>query len=320
MKRISVLFVLSLVIIGMTGCAPKMSPPSPYAKKGYTSNPQKSFARNVIKSAGLDDIKDISSEEMSKAFDGKARSENLGASIFATLNYISDLNQLGLATLPLSFFSWNYVFGSKKADQRAYPKVYAWMPKALAETPEEAIDIMRQILLNNLRKGLNDVEFSPPYKVEATPVELLPRVSKSIEMAKQEVFKVYGGKCGDKKDHIKCHYGFNYMIQAFMDKKIFHPYPGISPDFLGAKDVWAFTARSIFRFYRSFSLKKGEPDPSLPDLKVYQATSKYLPEWIYIYLPNSQKSHLILANGQPLPMPVVLNQGKIHLFVKPDKC
>jgi len=125
MKRIAVFFVLCLVIIGMTGCAPKMSPPSKYAKKGYTSNPKKSFARNVIKSAGLDDVKDVSSEEVSKAFNGKIQADNLGAATFATLNFISNLNQLGLATLPLSFLSWNHASGVK-FDQRAYPHVYGY--------------------------------------------------------------------------------------------------------------------------------------------------------------------------------------------------
>jgi len=177
-----------------------------------------------------------------------------------------------------------------------------------------AISVLKQILFDAMQKGLNTVEFSDPYKVEtvATPFVRYAGIFSTI---KEEGFKISGGACDN--DDTKCLYGFGYFLKSNVG--IRNPYPGVAPDFLEKQKVWAFTRASTFYPYASSFNPKEKRTTQLPDLKVYTATSKYLPEWVHMYLPSSQKSHLFFANGQPLPMPVVLNQGKIHLFVKPDK-
>ena len=54
----------------------------------------------------------------------------------------------------------------------------------------------------------------------------------------------------------------------------------------------------------------------LPDLAIYQAWSKRLPEWVFLYLAPT--TPISLGNGQGfLQFPVVLNKGEALYFVSP---
>lgn len=301
MKNLAIFFTIGLVVFCMSGCA-KTTAPSQYAIKGYTSKAGWSEARNVINAAGLRDIRDKKPEKLGiGSVYGGEKGRAIGATSFTALQYFSDLNRLGLGTIPLSIMSWNAV-GSR--DERAYPKLYAWMPRSNATDPDQAIEVLNDVIKEALGKALAEVVFPAPYETENYYSDENP-----------VGYKVSGGLCSEGE----CRY--NFVFGRKFEGKENLPYPGVSPDFLGAGESWVFSKHAVFRPCRTSRWNQDGRRAALPDLQVFQAMTKYLPNWVYLYLPNSTKSKRVLLGegNNALGFLVVLNQGNTLLFVKPNR-
>lgn len=294
--------LLILLLFGLMGCAAS----KPYVDSGAVSNPNWSKARNIVKAAGLRDIVDVSPEWLpgSGAFSGE-KGGALGATTFAAVQYLSDLNQLGLASIPMSIMSWN---ATGETDRRTLPALYAWMPEQMASSSTEAINTLGKIVREALQKGLEETQVKPPYAISPSyEIQKVPGVDYEFKG-----FRVSGGMCDSEQ--VICRYDFPYTANKVEEAR---PYKGIAPDFLGHQPSWLFIKKAAFHPVVSGINRKANTRPLLPDLEVYLAMSKHLPEWAYLYLPNSIKTRYITTGkGTVLNVPLILHRGEVLMFVK----
>jgi len=112
---------------------------------------------------------------------------------------------------------------------------------------------------------------------------------------------------------------------GYIAKVHYPPVVGAAPQMLGGRPAWVWhhsdhSSEVLVTALASIA-RAGKWDLSirhdwLPDLAVYQAMSKRLPAWVYLYLaPGDSVS---LGNGKGfLKAPLVLSKGEILPLVSP---
>lgn len=301
MKNIILTALLFILIAGISGCVSK---PSKYAIKGYTSNPKISLAANVTKAAGLPKIKDVKLEKHQQQQIINNKNTLAGSLVFATASTLSDLNQLGMATFPLSFLTWSMM--DAKGDLRVGRKFYSWMPREMAKTPEEAVEVLGTLLTQALRKTLEKKPLPEPYHVELDkPIPLQREKYTGKHFSYKYGYKVTGGECDNKPCSISC----NYMYRVPDGDTL--PYPGLAPDFLGGGEAWVFSRYTVFYPTFPHDIEKVPEYQAETIGPILLELSKQLPKWNYIYMHN------FYATKEGKPFPIVLNEGEGLLFIKP---
>ena len=286
------------------------------ASKPYESNPKYSFALNVMKAAGSTEIKDSKSEEdATKIRDG-------GPTVVGTVGYgiIGALSNpgsgLGIGSVMdgLLHGGAGLAVANPEAPEN-YPHLYAWMPKEMASSPEEAMAKMEVLLADALSKALKEVEFPEEYVVGEVTTDH-PNYLYSV------VAEVKGGDCGSAGELI-CRYRLPKNTE-------YTPEIIKTPDFLAHNGALSWDLRKGFSvgdssFY-SVSKPGAVPEARFPDLAVYTRMTAHLPDWVFMYFSprkiKAGESFMISVRTEngfaPLGKSVVLNKGQIHLFVKPN--
>ncbi|AJF08139.1 hypothetical protein [Geoalkalibacter subterraneus] len=256
------------------------------APKPYVSDPESSHALNVLRAAGARYIKDVKAEDFEKQ---KVEGVKRGGPAIPAM-----ITLLGGGFLPaLSYWSVH------DDAPEATSFVFAWMPEDMAENGKEANDKLRRIVAKAFARALtgeNAVEL--PSWFEVGEIE-------------EYFVEITGKGCDGPK--IGCQYSISTRKKP--GKK------GFSPDFLGGSPAWIFTFEDknapLLYFY---SNKRDFPTIS-PDYQVYLEASKYLPEWVFLYLAPGKHGYVSVRTENDFEMlnyPVVFNQGESYFFVKPD--
>ena len=268
--------LLSTVLI-MAGCGI-----TPIA---YT--PQDSYALNNARAAGIDaKLKDT---ELPKD----------------TVTDITDSSGFGFAmaasgyNAPIPGFSPSQMAGMNFAAWLLAPEadsarnsLIAWMPEGIAQnSPKE---ILADLLLDAASQGVRDLGF--------TPVQ---------EIAKGGTDKTGIGIYVTGRNDDICQdnqYGKSncWISFAIRDAELITPPPYVGE---GQSKAWFFDPSA--NVYSRFVLPKNHP--GFNELELLLATSKHLPEWIYFYVaPNK----VFVGKEQPIKVPLLVQQGQIHYFVK----
>lgn len=178
----------------------------------------------------------------------------------------------------------------------SFNHVLAWMPKELADNPENAVDKMNGILLEALEKTATYFDQSNyttgDFKSRGRHITYIDIEDESLECSLQEGF-------------------FCSLVN-----RINTPRLTISPNVLqkqGEQPVYFFPLRkdhTLMFVERREELKKQD------QLEIITTYSKNLPDWVYLYIAPKTIHN---TKGELLEYPFILHQGKTLLFVKPQK-
>ena len=177
-------------------------------------------------------------------------------------------------------------------------RVFAWMPRDMAASPNEAIDVLEGLLHQHIREVFKDYAFEDValYGPGNAPPTALHREA-------LRGWALSGPGCAPAPCTLTHHSSYNFWSKP--------PAEGTAPEWLGGYKAWVFAKRS------------GLPLDSLWTGSVYDTPryadrlSSLLPEWIFLSLsPESSRDQLVSNPG--LRMPFVYNKGKPLLLVFPE--
>ena len=92
---------------------------------------------------------------------------------------------------------------------------------------------------------------------------------------------------------------------------------GFAPQIFGGQPAWSVVG-GIF-LTNSSTLGQFWREPLLPELQFYQKVSEHLPTWMYLYIAPGRTAYRKDDGTYAwLQAPVILRQGQVALFIKPD--
>lgn len=315
MKSHFSIFILLAAGLVLSGCAGMTKP------KPYVSDPEHSFAWNVARAGGIE-VKDVPWEKVQKAQEealakgapaGDSGPSALGAATFGVVHGLSMGSFLHGGLGVLSFLSTGT---GNKPDPRRMSTIFVWMPKKMAANSEEAGAQISEMVRNAYEKALSETKFPLGYTVSTEKKTVIVK-----ERFKRKGYFVTGNEVEiDKIDARYREVRLPYVMKPF------RPYPvtilpevGISPDFISLGETWTYKVTVFGRSYLDLTSSPAQYLPKLPDFEVYRRMSEMMPEWVKIYL--SPASYISMSDGNGgftfLKYPLILNQGKAHLFVEP---
>lgn len=165
------------------------------------------------------------------------------------------------------------------------PRLLVWMPKALAESPQSASEVLRSIYLEAVQKAL------PSYLVE------LGERPKQKKSPLRKFVALQGEICVTP-----CHM-FGFFLEDGHEPKLDQ-----APSILGAYDAYAWGTPgvrgdgNIAGFPWSVAIAPSER------IDFFRRLSENLPDWVYLYLPPDDRI---------APYPQLLHRGEVLLFVEP---
>lgn len=314
-------FLILSSALALTAC--QTNPSKPYA-----ADPGRSHAMNIMLAGGIGgDLRDVSWQDAKKARE-KALAEGavdssgpslVGAGAFGVVNYLAPPPGFSAGGAgAMGVLSW-LVTGP--SDPSSFPHVIAWMPKSAAASPDTAQATLADLTAGAMTKAMADIKLPPGYtfgEVEQIPTGPFGAKGGWTKIA----VAITGGKCDAPL--VKC--SFNVTLKM--------PYEGVAPGFLGSQATYSFVARGTANDDRTGWIRESAPLMSgdkaydyvkswsaiLPEAEFYVALSRYLPDWVYIYLPGGQRVSRHTPDGKYswLPYPVLLNQGSTHYFIQPE--
>ena len=281
--RVSVLLFVTFIV---QGCA---------TFGGSESDVGMSEALKIARAGGFDDIKDISREDLNKAYtlktnkNGSTVARASMAAGTATGFYApppgfskgASAGLLGVGAA-LSFFSSN-------RGPESFFRIFAWMPKDYAATEDDARVKLREMYKEAYSKVL------PNHQVSI--VHAKPPKSK-INRPKWYI-KITGEECIPE-----C--GVHGPSLNYEDPKLEE-----SPSFVGGKQTWTwkysfFSRRGLCCYGYPPKHSKYTPAQRVEFLK---QLSKHLPSWLYIYTPPGNS-----ISG----LPQIYSSGKQMFFIQPE--
>ena len=284
----------------LTGCSILGGSKGP--REAYDYDQSKSYALNVMTAASrADRLYDIPKPEHFTDIDPNSKN----------FQEAFDTAFLGLAWSSLSALNagvaiLNFGPSSKPKDR---PQVFAWVPSTSAHSNEEAEQLVETMFMETA----GNLVFEKGY--------VLNKEAKKLE--KWPVRNFYlGGKCIDYGNQTaeerkkSCSIGlfsyrwfsgnrapYKYMVEAEI------------PSFVGVSENGFFTeSRNTNAYVEIYGFSNFPEFKNIT--KTYLQLSKKLPKWVYMYLP--QRKSRTNKEGYP-NLPILINQGKIHYFFKPEQ-
>jgi len=310
MKSLTIVFALAGTLIGCASTPVK-----------YEGDAKHSEAWNIARAAGIGDLRDVPYEKYAKAREDAMRRGQLlddgpgvaGAVAFSALNYSSPPTGFsnGSAML-MGAIAW---MGAPSKSHAINSGFFAWMPRHLAATPDEAAANLTALLVEKLKTAMAQTLLPSGYQygeVEVTKYWLIARI-----------------------DGPGCDHGAHRC--GFVITKPTRPALYPAPSFIGQQgDVWAWRAYShgsykgvtqgALGIFPSKAEMSSTEDFSyaktwaagFPDLEFFKVLTKTLPTWCYVYLAP-QRWSARYENRWVLPRyPVVISEGKVMYFVEPE--
>lgn len=276
------------MVLGFWGMALLAGCSSAPADKEFHSLPNTSFALNVAKAAGLDaklqDL-EVPADTVHNITDSSAY--GLAMTLSGYNAPVSGLSNVGGAGLGLA--AW--VFAPTAASSKSH--VIAWMPANLASTPDEAGNKLSKILQEAEQKAATEMGYET--KIWDAPETGPYRGNRYVKL-----FKEGDAYCAPKGQQICA------LIASFHGT----PEKVIAPDFVSQKGESWFLDPTATR-YPEIGWNKDYV--GIKELEMLQAVSKHLPDWIYLYFAPKK---VRLEQDKFLAPPIIMNQGKIHYFIK----
>jgi hypothetical protein len=319
MKLSNLLVVLSA--LALSACQTNPSKP-------YVADTSRSYAKNVMLAGGIGgDLRDVSWQDAKKARE-KALAEGAvdsggpslaGAGAFGVVNYLSPPPGFSMAGAGvMGALSWMAV-GS--TDPSSAPHVIAWMPKSGATSPKSAQTEFAALIAAAMEKAVKNVQLPDGYAFgDVTRTDTGPFGGKG-EWTETTV-AISGSRCSEP------------LRQCSFNITLKDPYEGFAPMGNGGYPAYAFVARGTAHDDHTGWIRQSAPVMSsdkasayvrswsaiLPEAEFYVALSRYLPDWVYIYLPGGQRVARHTPDGAYswLPYPVLLNKGSTHYFIEPE--
>ncbi len=275
-----------------------------------TSNPKQpssqfqddwSKARNITHAAGLD--RQIYDQQLSgPAYNEKGalldyKLAHINHSAYGSSSGVAGVNVRPYGPYENLYLGWTIPGASHLSEHR----LFAWMPKELAENATDAQDMLESMLTKASLDILRDMGF------------LIRKTQETFEHEgiyfKQWYLGLPGESCSLKKK--------NCILSLYI------PLPSAevnAPGFVfynvASEPAWLFDARDNTKYAR-LVLAEGEGKKSISESVFYQKLSARLPGWVYFYMaPNKVGTG---DNNKTVPYPYVLEKGRPLLFVRPIK-
>lgn len=314
MLKTAYITTVLIALATLAGCAGNRA--QFYADDGrYQANPKRSLALNVAVATGLTECRqdkcsplyDVPRSELPRSLQTQ-NNEQIADALFDVYDIGYGAAQIGgiasavgsLSGLASGLFNIADVLlgPTTRPDPALKYQVLAWMPKSMANDTKDAQAKLRVIYRNALPQG---------------------------EFDGYQTTTIQTGSYGWKQPS---HYvDFIKNNQASTDKRIYvsyivrEPYKvDRAPSWLGAGSSYAWlnwgrgeqTDSTLHTARIGFHVdSKNKENRHIPrDLNTRSYLARYsanLPQWVYIYLPPTDRD----------PYPVILNQGKPLLFVEP---
>lgn len=293
MNKNTISFILMLAFLSLVlgGCAAKPRVVTTVSKP-YEWNDQSSFALNIMKTLGPSNLRDsapASAKESDPSLVGAAVAgwAGSGSSTPASLG-LGSIAGAGLNIL---------TFAIPKDTMESRSFGFVWLPKSTGDKAQVRALVMKQVV-EAMHKAVAKVKLPEGYHFIWTDPEHKPT---SVD--------IRGGKCVNGALCI-------YNIELFRET-----YSSLAPKPLGGKESWM----QYLMFLPSISYKPAKilyrREDVLPDFQIYRELSANLPGNYFIYLaPSQTKSRISIQTSSgfvALRVPLLLNAGKIHQFIKP---
>lgn len=178
----------------------------------------------------------------------------------------------------------------------SFNHVLAWMPKELAEHPNEAIDKMNEILLEALEKTATDFGQlnykTGNFKSRGRYITYIDIENESLDCSPQEGY-------------------FCSLVNRINTPRL-TPAPNVLQKY-AEQPAYFFPLR---KDHTLMFVKRNDDLPKQDQLEIITTYSKHLPDWIYLYIAPKT---IYNSEGEQIAYPFMLHQGKTLLFVKPEK-
>lgn len=272
------ILVATLTLISLSGCS------SGPVKKDSSA----SFALNVVKAAGMDyRLKDkaLPKDTITRITD----SAGFGLA-YAASGYTTSVPGLSPSDVAgLNFVAW--LLGPKPPAARN--SLIAWMPVGVAG--ENAEDVLADLLLDGAVRGVEELGYKARASIAAGGTD---KSGVAVYLIGDD-----GSSCAETEHGTsKCWVNFGIRYAEKRDRV---------PEVAGLPGAAWFFNPGVNPYSR-FGFPKENPGQN--ELEILVAISKYVPEWVYFYVAPGKIS---VAPDQPIKIPMVINQGAVHYFVKP---
>jgi len=282
MKLLNTIALISIISVTV-GCAPK---------KPLTYDTERSKALNIVKAAKMDyGLRDVAvaKDTVSDIRDSAGYGLAYG---WAGYNAPSVGGLSSSATAGMNVLAW----ALQPKSPSARNSVIAWMPESIGgKSKEDALDKMADIIIEASEKAAKDLKFSPRTFIgrkgtdkRGFAVTLTNNNSENCKVPNKPNSTVSG-----------CNIVYKVRYPHKIDN---------TTHFVGNGSTWFFDP--IEKDFTSM-IFKNKLEYNQLDLLI--ATSKYLPEWVYIYLAPGEVK---MSGKEKLKVPMILNKGKPHYFIK----
>lgn len=252
--------------------------------KPYHDNPENSYALNIMRAYGAQEIRDGEAVP-----DGELSNFERAGYVFSGAHMgLSAGSNLGLGGLAGSGLGIAGMFVGTGKSLESFPFGFCWIPEE-AGNAEQVKALVQQQILAAWDKTKDEVALPEGYSFR--PDAKYPHQ-----------IHVDGPECVDAS----CKYSFSTTKGE----------PSYFPDTLGGALGWKVRVSLGLGSMRN----GGSKTAFFPDLQIYSAMSRNLPESCFVYLaPSSATAAVSMQTEQGpqfLGVPVLLNQGDVHAFVK----
>jgi len=248
-----------------------------------------SYAMNVARAANIDaELEDaeVPQETMASLSDSAAYGFAYAASGYnaPVKGFTPD------SAAAMNFASWLLTPEAKSARNH----LIAWMPEVLAGN--DPVNRLAGILLEASQKAAHELG----YISEDIVFEKSGAKPKIVGVS---LLKSGGDVCTTNEGPTVCWVAFGVERPRHV---------GHSPEIASLKGGnYFFDPSKSFRSYFMFP----KENHGLDELEVLLKVSQYLPDWLYFYVAPKK---IRVGQEQPIAIPMVIHQGKVHYFVKPS--
>ncbi|MEZ5508164.1 MAG: hypothetical protein R3F38_20290 [Gammaproteobacteria bacterium] len=255
-----------------------------------TYNHSDSYALNVARAAGI-----------SAKLEDKALPKDTVTSITDSAGFGFAMAASGYNT-PMPGFSGSQMAGMNFAAWLLAPEadsarnsLFAWMPEGAANSaPKETL---ADLLLEAASQGIRDLGYVPVQEIAKNGTD---KTGIGIYITNRN-----DNICQDNQNG-KSNCWISYAIR---DAERTAPPAVLSPS---QEQCWFFDPSA--NVYSRFVFPKNHP--GFNELELLVATSNHLPKWVYFYVAPKK---VFIGKDQPIKIPLIINQGKVHYFIKPQQ-
>jgi len=262
-------------------------------KKPITYNPNNSKALNIVTAAGMNyGLKNVPvpKDTVTDIRNSKTFGTAYGlASYYSPSPGLSSSGSAGLAVL-----SWALLPKTPAARN----SIIAWMPENVGgKNKKEALDKMADLIIEATEKAANELEYITSVYIPKNGTDKRGLVINLVNPDTK--------KCSVTPPDTKSYCNIIYKVR--------HPHKiENTAHYVGSSTTWFFDPMESGYTAPIFINKYGF---QFNQLEIMIAVSKHLPDWVYIYLAPNEVD---ITDKENLKMPLILNKGNVHLFVKPE--